>query len=215
MTALTIGQAAQAADLTRKALRVYEAKGLLPAAERTTAGYRLYDERDVELLTFIRRARTPGPSPRRHSPSAGGPRRRHPTMRHRLRNARRPYRRPRHHRGRALGTSRNAHRNPATRRHLHRRTTRHRLRDHRGTARHIGAMTRGGDRDYRCRQTFTAETSSTGALIFIGPSYNFYWSFLRNVIRHSRRGRAPSSNSVMSRSSKPAVRRSTRARSKK
>ena len=60
MTALTIGQAAQAADLTRKALRVYEAKGLLPAAERTTAGYRLYDERDVELLTFIRRARTPG-----------------------------------------------------------------------------------------------------------------------------------------------------------
>ena len=57
---LTIGQAARAAGLTRKAVRVYEAKGLLPAAERTTAGYRLYGERDVELLTFIRRARTLG-----------------------------------------------------------------------------------------------------------------------------------------------------------
>jgi MerR family transcriptional regulator, copper efflux regulator len=57
---LTIGQAAQAAGVTRKAVRVYEAKGLLAAADRTIAGYRLYDERDVELLTFIRRARTLG-----------------------------------------------------------------------------------------------------------------------------------------------------------
>jgi len=39
---------------------VYEAKGLLPATERTTAGYRLYNQDDVELLTFIRRARTLG-----------------------------------------------------------------------------------------------------------------------------------------------------------
>jgi MerR family copper efflux transcriptional regulator len=57
---LTIGQAAQAGGVTRKAVRVYEAKGLLAAADRTIAGYRLYDERDVELLTFIRRARTLG-----------------------------------------------------------------------------------------------------------------------------------------------------------
>lgn len=57
---LTIGQAAHAAGLTRKAMRVYEARGLLPAAERTTAGYRLYSQDDVELLTFIRRARTLG-----------------------------------------------------------------------------------------------------------------------------------------------------------
>lgn len=40
---LAIGQAAQAAGVTRKAIRVYEARGLLPAAERTTAGYRVYD----------------------------------------------------------------------------------------------------------------------------------------------------------------------------
>lgn len=57
---LTIGQAARAAGLTRKAVRVYEARGLLPAPERTTAGYRLYGEHDVELLTFIRRARALG-----------------------------------------------------------------------------------------------------------------------------------------------------------
>ncbi|MEU9426250.1 heavy metal-responsive transcriptional regulator [Streptomyces sp. NPDC048342] len=60
LRALTIGQAAQAAGLTRKAVRVYEANGLLPTAERTTAGYRLYTEHDIELLTFIRRARTLG-----------------------------------------------------------------------------------------------------------------------------------------------------------
>jgi MerR family transcriptional regulator, copper efflux regulator len=57
---LTIGQAAAAAGLTRKAIRVYETKGLLGPADRTPAGYRLYDQRDVELLTFIRRARTIG-----------------------------------------------------------------------------------------------------------------------------------------------------------
>lgn len=57
---LTIGQAAQAAGLTRKAVRVYEARGLLPAAERSPAGYRLYGEHDIDVLTFIRRARTLG-----------------------------------------------------------------------------------------------------------------------------------------------------------
>jgi MerR family copper efflux transcriptional regulator len=57
---LTIGAAARGAGVTRKAVRVYEAKGLLPAAARTVTGYRLYDEHDVELLTFIRRARALG-----------------------------------------------------------------------------------------------------------------------------------------------------------
>ena len=41
-------------------MRVYEAKGLLSVADRTPAGYRLYDHHDVELLTFIRRARKLG-----------------------------------------------------------------------------------------------------------------------------------------------------------
>ncbi|MFG2707376.1 MerR family DNA-binding protein [Streptomyces sp. NPDC048386] len=55
-----MGQAAQAAGVTRKAVRVNEARGLLPAAERTTVGYRLYTHHDIERLTFIRRARTLG-----------------------------------------------------------------------------------------------------------------------------------------------------------
>jgi MerR family copper efflux transcriptional regulator len=54
---MTVGQAAQAAGLTRKAVRLYEERGLLPPAPRTTAGYRLYDQRDIDTLTFIRRAR--------------------------------------------------------------------------------------------------------------------------------------------------------------
>jgi DNA-binding transcriptional MerR regulator len=54
---MTVGQAAQAAGLTRKAVRLYEERGLLPPAPRTMAGYRLYDQDDIDALTFIRRAR--------------------------------------------------------------------------------------------------------------------------------------------------------------
>ena len=55
--AMTVGRAAQAAGLTRKAVRLYEERGLLPPAQRTAAGYRLYNQDDVDTLTFIRRAR--------------------------------------------------------------------------------------------------------------------------------------------------------------
>ncbi|MGW3935202.1 MerR family DNA-binding protein [Streptomyces sp. NBC_00024] len=61
MPGMSIGQAAQAAGLTPKAVRIYEAKGLLPKAERSAASYRLYGWDDVDLLTFIRRARALGP----------------------------------------------------------------------------------------------------------------------------------------------------------
>ena len=44
---MTIGQAARAAGVTRKPVRVYEAKGLLPEVARSTAGYRLYTPADV------------------------------------------------------------------------------------------------------------------------------------------------------------------------
>lgn len=54
--AVTVGRAARRAGLTPKAVRLYEARGLL-AAQRTGSGYRLYSERDVELLRFIRQAR--------------------------------------------------------------------------------------------------------------------------------------------------------------
>ena len=57
---LTAGQAAARTGLTRKALRVYEAKGLLAEPERTAAGYRLYSADDIAVLAFIRQARTLG-----------------------------------------------------------------------------------------------------------------------------------------------------------
>lgn len=59
-TLFTAGQAAQKAGVTRKAMRVYEEKGLLPTPERTSAGYRLFTAEDVSTLRFIRQAKTLG-----------------------------------------------------------------------------------------------------------------------------------------------------------
>ena len=59
-TILTVGQAARRAGLTAKAVRLYEARGLLPPAERTSSGYRCFTEHDIQLLRFIRRARDLG-----------------------------------------------------------------------------------------------------------------------------------------------------------
>lgn len=56
----TIGQAARQAGLSAKAVRLYERKGLLPPAERTPAGYRLFTDDDLDALTFIRQAKTLG-----------------------------------------------------------------------------------------------------------------------------------------------------------
>jgi MerR family copper efflux transcriptional regulator len=56
----TVGKAAQAAGLSAKAVRLYEAKGLLPEAKRTESGYRLYTDDDVAMLRFIRQAKTLG-----------------------------------------------------------------------------------------------------------------------------------------------------------
>lgn len=57
---LTVGQAARRAGLTAKAVRLYEARGLLPPTERTASGYRCYTEHDIQLLCFIRQARDLG-----------------------------------------------------------------------------------------------------------------------------------------------------------
>ena len=56
----TVGKAAQAAGLSAKAVRLYEAKGLLPEPPRTDAGYRLYTDQDIAVLRFIRQAKTLG-----------------------------------------------------------------------------------------------------------------------------------------------------------
>ncbi len=54
---MNIGQAAARSGVSAKMLRYYESTGLIPAAERTEAGYRVFDQADVNTLRFIRRAR--------------------------------------------------------------------------------------------------------------------------------------------------------------
>ena len=57
---LTIKQVADAAGFTPATLRYYEQIGLLPPALRSSAGYRLYDQRTVGRLQFIARAKQLG-----------------------------------------------------------------------------------------------------------------------------------------------------------
>lgn len=54
---MTVKAAADAVGVSPKALRLWEAKGLLPAAERTRAGYRVFTEQDLDVLRFIRQAK--------------------------------------------------------------------------------------------------------------------------------------------------------------
>jgi MerR family copper efflux transcriptional regulator len=54
---LTIGKLAKAAGVTTPTIRYYEEIGLLPTADRTDSGQRVYGASDLERLTFIRRCR--------------------------------------------------------------------------------------------------------------------------------------------------------------
>lgn len=55
--ALTIGELAKAASVSTPTVRYYEEIGLLPPADRSASGQRIYSDTDVDRLTFIRRCR--------------------------------------------------------------------------------------------------------------------------------------------------------------
>ena len=57
---LLIGEVAKRSGASRKALRLYEAAGILPAARRTSSGYRVFDNDALGLLAFVRQAQRLG-----------------------------------------------------------------------------------------------------------------------------------------------------------
>ena len=57
---LRIGEVARRTTTSVKTVRYYDELGLLPAPGRTESGYRLYGEREVIRLSFIRKAKRVG-----------------------------------------------------------------------------------------------------------------------------------------------------------
>lgn len=55
-----VGELMARSGIGRKALRLYEAKGLLEPPDRTPAGYRVYPPETLSVLAFIGRARRLG-----------------------------------------------------------------------------------------------------------------------------------------------------------
>ena len=57
---MNIGEAANITGISVKMLRYYEEIGLVRPALRTYSGYRVYQDKDIATLSFVRRARDLG-----------------------------------------------------------------------------------------------------------------------------------------------------------
>lgn len=57
---ITIGVLARDSGVNLETIRFYERSGLMPAPQRSPAGYRHYQEQDIRRLRFIRRGRELG-----------------------------------------------------------------------------------------------------------------------------------------------------------
>lgn len=57
---MNIGEASRASQVSAKMIRYYEQIGLIPPARRNASGYRVYSDKDVHRLHFVRQARDLG-----------------------------------------------------------------------------------------------------------------------------------------------------------
>lgn len=57
---LLIGEVATRSGTSRKAVRLYEARGILPPARRTASGYRVYPADVLAVLAFVEQGRRLG-----------------------------------------------------------------------------------------------------------------------------------------------------------
>jgi MerR family copper efflux transcriptional regulator len=57
---MNISQAAKISGLSAKTIRYYESIGLIAAPHREDNGYRCYQQKDLDVLRFIQRARATG-----------------------------------------------------------------------------------------------------------------------------------------------------------